>query len=472
VKEAPRSFHFLGICGTAMGSVAAALQERGFKVTGSDENVYPPMSIFLEKKGIALKEGYRAENIPADADVVVIGNAIKRGNSEVEVVLSRKLRYLSLPEVLQNYFLRGRHNLVVTGTHGKTTTTALLAWIMEKAGRKPGYLIGGLPKNLGQGARLNDSKYFVIEGDEYDSAFFDKRSKFLHYLPELLIVNNIEFDHADIFNDLDEIKLSFRRLLNIVPQNGMVLVNGDDPRCVEVARDCLAQMIEVGFSKNCAQRILDVTYSAGGSRFKLGEGTFEIPLIGEFNVRNAAMAAIAARFYDVSKTKIDNAFKSFSGIARRQEVRGEARGVKVIDDFGHHPTAIAHTLQALRHRYRGHRLWAVFEPRSNTTRRAVFQQQLPDALKLADGVFIAQVAKLEQIPEEERLNPEAVVNAIAKAGPPAFYEQNADAIVDRIVPMLRPKDIVAVFSNGGFDNIHEKLLERLKELQPLRSYKG
>ena len=455
-----------------MGSVAAALQERGFKVTGSDENVYPPMSIFLEKKGIALKEGYRAENIPADADVIVIGNAIKRGNSEVEVVLSRKLLYLSLPEVLKNYFLRGRHNLVVTGTHGKTTTTALLAWIMEKAGRKPGYLIGGLPKNLGQGARLNDSKYFVIEGDEYDSAFFDKRSKFMHYLPELLIVNNIEFDHADIFNDLDEIKLSFRRLLNIVPQNGMVLVNGDDPSCVEVARDCLAQMIEVGFSKNCAQRIRDVTYSAGGSRFKLGEGTFEIPLIGEFNVRNAAMAAIAARFYDVSKTKIDNAFKSFSGIARRQEVRGEARGVKVIDDFGHHPTAIAHTLQALRHRYRGHRLWAVFEPRSNTTRRAVFQQQLPDALKLADGVFIAQVAKLEQIPEEERLNPEAVVAAIAKAGPPAFYEQNADAIVDRIVPMLRPKDIVAVFSNGGFDNIHEKLLERLKELQPLRSYKG
>ena len=455
-----------------MGSVAAALQERGFKVTGSDENVYPPMSIFLEKKGIALKEGYRVENIPADADVVVIGNAIKRGNSEVEVVLSRKLLYLSLPEVLKNYFLRGRHNLVVTGTHGKTTTTALLAWIMEKAGRKPGYLIGGLPKNLGQGARLNDSKYFVIEGDEYDSAFFDKRSKFMHYLPELLIVNNIEFDHADIFNDLDEIKLSFRRLLNIVPQNGMVLVNGDDPSCVEVARDCLAQMIEVGFSKNCAQRIRDVAYSAGGSRFKLGEGTFEIPLIGEFNVRNAAMAAIAARFYDVSKTKIDNAFKSFSGIARRQEVRGEARGVKVIDDFGHHPTAIAHTLQALRHRYRGHRLWAVFEPRSNTTRRAVFQQQLPDALKLADGVFIAQVAKLEQIPEEERLNPQAVVDAIVKAGSPAFYEQNADAIVDRIGPMLRPKDIVAVFSNGGFDSIHEKLLERLKELQPLRSYKG
>jgi UDP-N-acetylmuramate: L-alanyl-gamma-D-glutamyl-meso-diaminopimelate ligase len=445
-----------------MGSVAAALCERGFKVTGSDENVYPPISIFLRKKGIALKEGYRAENIPADADVVVIGNAIKRGNPEVEAVLSRKLLYLSLPEVLKNYFLRGRHNLVVTGTHGKTTTTALLAWIMEKAGRKPGYFIGGLPTNFGQGARLNDSKYFVIEGDEYDTAFFDKRSKFIHYLPELVIVNNIEFDHADIFNNLDEIKLSFRRLLNIVPQNGMVVLNGDDANCVDVAKDCLAQMIEVGFSKNCAQRIRDVAYSSSGSRFKLGEEIFEIPLIGEFNVRNAAMAATAARFYDVAKTKIDNAFKSFSGIARRQEVRGEARGVKVIDDFGHHPTAIAHTLQALRHRYPGHRIWAVFEPRSNTTRRAVFQQRLSEALKAADGVFISQVAKLEQIPENERLNPEALVNAIAESGHPAFYEENADAIVNRIVPMLRAQDIVAVFSNGGFDRIHEKLLEKLK----------
>ncbi len=242
-----------------MGAVAVALHERGFKVTGSDENVYPPMSSFLENKGIELMEGYRAENIPADADVVVIGNAMTRGNPEVEAVLNRKLLYLSLPEVLKNFFLRGRHNLVVTGTHGKTTTTALLSWIMEKAGREPGYLIGGIPKNFGEGARLNDSKYFVLEGDEYDTAFFDKRSKFVHYLPELVIVNNVEFDHADIFNNLDEIKLSFRRLLNIVPQNGMVVVNGDDPNAVEVAKDCLAQMVEVGFSKNCAQRIRDVS---------------------------------------------------------------------------------------------------------------------------------------------------------------------------------------------------------------------
>src|ERR1700726_291668 len=384
-KAAPQKFHFIGICGTAMGSVAAALQERGFKVSGSDESVYPPMSIFLEEQGIKLHQGYRPENIPADADVVVIGNAMKRGNPEVEAVLNRKLFYLSLPEVLKNYFLRGKHNLVVTGTHGKTTTTALLAWLMEKGGQKPGYLIGGIPKNFGHGARLNDSKYFVIEGDEYDTAFFDKRSKFVHYLPELVIVNNIEFDHADIFNNIDEIKLSFKRLLNIVPENGMVVLNGDDHNCVEVARDCLAQMIEVGFSENCAQRIRDAAYSSAGSRFKLGDDSFEISLIGEFNVRNAALAATAARFYDVPSAKIRAALKSFSGIARRQEVRGEARGVKVIDDFGHHPTAIAQTLQALRHRYQGQRVWAIFEPRSNTTRRAIFQKELPAALKQAHG---------------------------------------------------------------------------------------
>jgi UDP-N-acetylmuramate: L-alanyl-gamma-D-glutamyl-meso-diaminopimelate ligase len=333
---------------------------------------------------------------------------------------------------------------------------------MEKAGRKPGYLIGGIPKNLGQGARLNDSKYFVIEGDEYDSAFFDKRSKFVHYLPELVIVNNIEFDHADIFKNIDEIKLSFRRLLNIVPQNGMILLNGDDQNCVEVAKDCLAQMVEVGFSKNCAQRIRDVAYSPDGSRFQLGDDVYEIPLVGEFNVRNAAMAAAAARFYDVPKAKIDNALKSFAGIARRQEVRGEARGVKVIDDFGHHPTAIGQTLQALRQRYQGQRVWAIFEPRSNTTRRAIFQKELPEALKHADGVFIAQVARLDQIPEAERLHPDEMVKEIAENGRPAFYEKNADAIVDRIVPLLKEKDVVVVFSNGGFDNIHEKLLTRLK----------
>ncbi|MGH7936975.1 MAG: UDP-N-acetylmuramate:L-alanyl-gamma-D-glutamyl-meso-diaminopimelate ligase, partial [Chthoniobacterales bacterium] len=458
----PQHFHFLGICGTAMGAVAAALRDRGCTVTGSDERVYPPMSDFLRAKGIALSEPYRAENLPDDAEIVVVGNAIKRGNPEVEAVLNRKLYYLSLPEVLKEFFLRGRHNLVVSGTHGKTTTTALLAWILTVAEMEPGYVIGGLPRNLGQGALFNDSKYFVIEGDEYDSAFFDKRSKFIHYLPELLIVNNLEFDHADIFPDLAAVKLSFRRLLNIVPQNGMVLLNGDDANCVEVARDCLAPILEVGFSENCAERIREVSYTPNGSHFTLGETPYQLPLIGEFNVRNAAMAAAAARFYGVAPEIIQTALTSFEGIARRQEVRGEARGVIVIDDFGHHPTAIRETLTALRYRYPGHRLWAIFEPRSNTTRRAVFQQELPEALQLADGVFIAEIAALEQIPVEERLHPEAVVKAIADAGRVAFYERDAAAIVEKILPLLQPNDVVTIFSNGGFDGIHERLLAQLR----------
>ena len=446
-----------------MGSVAAALRDRGWSVSGSDEKVYPPMSDFLRSKGITLSEPYAAENLPNDLDaVVVVGNAIKRGNPEVEAVLNRKMYYLSLPEVLKEFFLRGRHNLVVTGTHGKTTTTTLLSWILTVAELEPSYMIGGLPRNLGQGALFNDSRYFVIEGDEYDSAFFDKRSKFIHYLPELLVINNIEFDHADIFPDLDAIKLSFRRLINIVPQNGMILLNGDDPNCVEVARDCLAPLVEVGFSENCAERIRYVVYSPAGSRFSLGEAVFDTPLVGEFNVRNAAMAAVAARFYGVTPEVIQTALTSFEGVARRQEVRGCERGVTVIDDFGHHPTAIRETLTALRRRFPGQRLWANFEPRSNTTRRAVFQEQLPEALELADGVFISQVAALEQIAPEERLDPEAVVVAIETAGRPAFYEPNAVAIVERVVPLLEPNDVVVIFSNGGFDGIHEKLLAALR----------
>lgn len=444
-----------------MGSVAAAMAERGFSVTGSDENIYPPMSTFLEQRKISLSSGYRAGNIPARTDVVVVGNAMKRGNPEVEAVLNRKLFYLSLPEVLKNYFLRGRHNLVVTGTHGKTTTTALLAWILTSAGHNPSYVVGGIPANLGKGAHFTNSKFFVIEGDEYDSAFFDKRSKFIHYLPELVIVNNIEFDHADIFQNLEAIKTSFRHLLRIVPQNGMVILNGDDPNCREIASECLAQIVEVGLGIHCAARIDELSHSTAGSGFKLAGDEFEIPLIGEFNVRNAAMAISAAKFYGVATAVIREALCQFSGIARRQELRGEVRGVKVIDDFGHHPTALAQTLTALRHRYPNQRLWAIFEPRSNTTRRAVFQHELPNALKLADGVFISEVAKLEQIPENERLDAENVVEAIVQAGRPAFYERDADAIVDKLVPLLKERDVVVVFSNGGFDDIHSKLLRRL-----------
>jgi UDP-N-acetylmuramate: L-alanyl-gamma-D-glutamyl-meso-diaminopimelate ligase len=452
--------HFLGICGTAMGAVAAAMRDSGFVVTGQDDNVYPPMSTFLREKGVVITQGYRPEDIPA-ADLIVVGNAMTRGNTAVESVLNRKLYYLSLPETLKQFFLRGRHNLVVTGTHGKTTATSLLAWIFQSAGLEPSYLIGGIPANLGQGACLRDSKYFIIEGDEYDTAFFDKRSKFLHYLPELVIVNNIEFDHADIYRDLEEIKTSFRRLLNIVPNEGMVLLNADDPNCVEVARQCPAPIVEVGFSENAGNQIRNAHQNRGISRFELFNVVFEVPLLGNFNIHNAAMAASAAHFYGVPVAEIQKALAGFRGIKRRQEVRGEVRGITIIDDFGHHPTAIRETLAGLRDRYPKSRLWAIFEPRSNTTRRAVFQHELPKSFAQADGVFLSRIARIEQIPEGERLNPERVVADIVAAGKPAFYEPTADDIIERLKPLARAGDVVVVFSNGGFDGIHQKLLERL-----------
>jgi len=460
-----QNIHFMGICGTAMGSVAAALRERGYTITGSDENVYPPMSTFLESKGITLASGYRPENIPAEAELIVIGNAIKRGNPEVEAVLNRKLYYLSLPETLKEFFLRGRHNIVITGTHGKTTTTSLTTWILESAGLEPSYLIGGIPRNLGQGARFRDSSHVVLEGDEYDTAFFDKRSKFVHYMPELVVINNIEFDHADIFNNLDEIKLSFRRMLNIVPGNGRVLVNADDANALDAASTCPAPVETVGFAENAIHRIRDVRYSPEGSTFILdnteGATEYHLPMVGEYNVRNAAMAITAARFYGVATSAIQKAVATFLGIARRQEVRGETRGIRIIDDFGHHPTAIAQALAGLRHQYPGARLWAIFEPRSNTTRRAVFQQTLPAAFEKADGVLFSQVARLEQIPAAERLNPEKVIADIAATGKPAFYEPDVAGIINRLRPLVKEGDVVVVFSNGGFDGIHNRLLTEL-----------
>src|SRR5258708_29112466 len=327
-----RHIHFIGICGTAMGGVAAAMREQGYTVTGSDAAVYPPMSTFLESKGIKLSEGYRPENLPANADLIVVGNAISRGNPAIEALLNRKLYYLSLPETLKQFFLRGRHNLVVTGTHGKTTATSLLAWILKSAGMNPAYMIGGIARNLGQGASLHDAKHVVLEGDEYDTAFFDKRSKFLHYLPELVIVNNIEFDHADIFDDLDAIKLSFRRMLTIVPQNGMVLINGADTNGIGVAEHSLAHHVDVGFSPNASRHIRDVAYDPHGSAFTLLDTRFTLQLVGEFNVRNAAMAISAAHFYGVPLPVIAKAVASFEGVKRLQEVRGEVRGITIIDD--------------------------------------------------------------------------------------------------------------------------------------------
>jgi UDP-N-acetylmuramate: L-alanyl-gamma-D-glutamyl-meso-diaminopimelate ligase len=456
-------FHFTGICGTAMGAVAAAMKQRGFTVTGSDANVYPPMSDFLRSQGITLTEGYHEDHIPADADVVVIGNAISRGNPEAEAALDRKLLYYSLPEVMKEYFLRGKHNLVVSGTHGKTTTSSMLAWLLQQAGRDPGFMIGGIPRNLGRGALFTDSEFNVIEGDEYDTAFFDKRSKFLHYLPECVIINNIEFDHADIYASLDEIKLSFRRLLNIVPRNGMAFINGDDPSCLDAASTAPCPVTRVGISASCTSRIGDIHYETHRSSFTLGGVPYSVRMTGEFNVRNAAMAAAAAAFAGLSSDEIRAGLETFDGVARRQELRGEANGIKVIDDFAHHPTAIRLAVQGLRQAHPDSRLWILFEPRSNTTRRAVFQTELAEALALADFAVVAAMQDLHKLPENDRLDPLRLSTDIDRLGGRAAYLPDVESIVSHVISTALPGDVVAVLSNGGFGDIHQKLLAALQD---------
>jgi len=454
-------FHFTGICGTAMGAVAAAMKQRGFTVTGSDANVYPPMSDFLRGQGITITEGYKEENIPSDTDVVIIGNAISRGNPEAEAALDRKLLYHSLPEVMKEFFLRGKRNFVVSGTHGKTTTSSMLTWVFKNAGRDPGYMIGGLPKNLGCGAFFTDSDINVLEGDEYDTAFFDKRSKFLHYLPECVVVNNIEFDHADIYNSLDEIKLTFRRLLNIVPRGGRAFVNGDEKNCLDVSDKAPCPVTSVGFGEGCGLRIENLNYETDRSSFTLGGIPYSIRMTGEFNVRNAAMAAAAATFAGLTADEIRDGLESFDGVARRQELKGEVNGIKVIDDFAHHPTAIRLAVQSLRQRHPESRLWILFEPRSNTTRRAVFQTELAESLALADFAVVAALTDIHKIPENDRLNPDKLSSDIASLGGKAWYLADVDAIVAKVSELAEPGDIIAVLSNGGFGGIHQKLLAAL-----------
>jgi len=454
-------FHFTGICGTAMGAVAAAMKRRGFTVTGSDTNVYPPMSDFLRGEGIEIFEGYAEKNIPPDTDVVVIGNAISRGNPEAEATLDRKLLYSSLPEVMKDHFLRGKRNFVVSGTHGKTTTSSMLAWLFTHAGRDPGFMIGGLPKNLGCGARFPDTDFNVLEGDEYDTAFFDKRSKFLHYLPECVVVNNIEFDHADIYNNIEEIKLSFKRLLNIVPRNGMAYVNGDEKHCLDVAANAPCPVTSVGFGENNSLRITGVKYDESSSSFSLDGEDYSVPMTGEFNVRNAAMAVAAATFGGLSPKEIREGFLTFEGVARRQELKGEKNGIKVIDDFAHHPTAIRLAVQSIRQKYPHSRLWVLFEPRSNTTRRAIFQKELAEALALADFAIVAAIPDLHKIPENDRLDPVKLSADIAAGGGKGFYLADNAAIIAQVKKDAKPGDVVAVLSNGGFGGIHKQLLEEL-----------
>ena len=458
--ENARSIHFVGICGTAMASVAAALKERGIAVSGSDQGIYPPMSTFLEERGIAAKP-FGEANLAHKPDLVVIGNAISRGNPEAEFALGQKLNYCSLPELLKHQFLRGKRSLVVSGTHGKTTTASLLAWLLEHNGLNPSFLIGGIPNNLGQGARFTDSDWFVIEGDEYDTAFFDKRSKFVHYLPEAVVINNLEFDHADIFGSLAEIQTSFQRLINIVPRNGLLLANGDDANLEPLLGIDHCPVRRFGLGGDCDDLASGLAYNESGSEFRLGDTTFCIPMVGELNIRNALAALLLARYAGLNDVQIQSGLDTFEGIRRRMEIRGEAGGVTVIDDFAHHPTAIRETLKALGQRYPGRRVWAIFEPRSNTTRRSHFQAELAEALRLAKRVVVAGIARLEQIPTEERLDPARLMEDIRTTDTEADYIPTADEIVEHVVGQAKEGDILCVLSNGGFGEIHQKLLDAL-----------
>ena len=457
-----KSVHFIGICGTAMASVAVELQERGVCVTGSDADSYPPMSTFLEEHGVQIQGRFCKENLATAPDLVVIGNAISRGNPEAEAVLERKMHYCALPELLKEAFIRGRRSIVVTGTHGKTTVTSLLAWVFECSDLDPSFFIGGIPNNFSKGARFTDSEWFIAEGDEYDTAFFDKRGKFMHYLPEIAIINNLEFDHADIFQDLGQIQTSFRHFINLIPRNGLLAVNGDETELAPLLKVDHCPLARFGMSGANDVRAVNLQFSVEGSKFTIGETEFSIPMCGELNVRNALAVVTVARHCGLNDSQIQNAFDTFEGIKRRMEVRGEVAGIIIVDDFAHHPTAIQETLKALRMKYPSRRLWAIFEPRSNTTRRAVFQEELGKAFNNADRVVISAVAKLEQIPRLERLDPLKLMDALQTSGVKGVYLSDVQAIVEHLKTHAQKGDVICVLSNGGFGRVHEELLEALK----------
>ena len=461
-------YHLIGICGTAMASLAGMLQARGHRVTGSDENVYPPMDKMLESLGIRIMRGYNAVNLTPAPDCVVVGNAIPRGNAEVEETLRRRVLYRSLPEVLKTEFIRGRRSLVVAGTHGKTTTTSLAAWVIDQAGLDPTFLIGGVVQNFGVSFRVTGSDHFIIEGDEYDTAYFDKGPKFMHYLPEIAIVNNIEFDHADIYKDLDAVKLAFRRLMNLVPGSGKLIVGWDSPHVREVVASfgekLFTQLETFGTCDDAKWQARDIRFAEGMTHFKVfchGKKwqDFQTPLIGDFNVRNCLATIVAADAWGAERQTIADALKSFKSVRRRCEVRGEVNGVTVIDDFAHHPTAVRETLAALRTKYPDQRLIAVFEPRSRTSCHATFQDAYIDAFASADYVIVSRVYDAQRAAEMGGvLDIEKLIADIAAAEKPAFAITEVDEIVEKLKKEVYSGDVVAIMSNGAFGRIHEKLL--------------
>jgi UDP-N-acetylmuramate: L-alanyl-gamma-D-glutamyl-meso-diaminopimelate ligase len=461
--------HLSAIAGTAMASLAGLLRERGYDVSGSDQDIYPPMSTQLEQLGIPVRSPYAEGNVPEDADVVVVGNALSRGNPEVEAVLDRKQRMSSLPAMLAEEFIRGRTSLVVAGTHGKTTTTSLLAHILNTAGKDPSFLIGGVPRDFERSYRLGKGGYFVVEGDEYDSAFFDKRPKFLHYLPDIAIIGNIEYDHADIYPDLAAVQRAFVHLMNIVPRRGLIVAGLETPALRELLPRAHSPVETFGLSEGADWRAVNVSVSAsGGWGFTLIRGgkdlgAFTLGLGGEHNLRNALAATAVASAIGIPLDTARRAVASFAGVKRRLEVRGSARGVTVFDDFAHHPTAVRETLRALRASAPAGpgRLVAVFEPRSYTSRTRVFQEEFARAFQDADRIVVSSAHMPGKVPESQRISEKELVRAIAELGRDARFVASVDDIVRQLAGDLQEGDRVVVLSNGGFGGIHEKLLVAL-----------
>jgi len=476
-----KHIHLIGICGTAMASLAGMLKQRGFRVTGSDAAAYPPMSDFLRELGIPVAQGFDARNVDPQngeprPDLVVVGNAMSRGNVELEHLLDQRIPFCSMPQLLHDEFLPGQEVLVVAGTHGKTTTTSMLAWIFHTAGLQPSFLIGGIAENFGSSFHLGQGKHFILEGDEYDTAFFDKGPKFLHYFPDAVILTSVEFDHADIYKDLEAVETAFKRLVNLIPRRGRIVAfdgaAGDAvespslERCVSKA---FCPVERYGAGAHSGWRVTNLKLEPGRTSWSvLHDGRawadFEFTLAGEYNVWNATAAAALASACGIAKDEIAAALKTFKSVKRRLEVKAEIGGITIIDDFAHHPTAIAGTLKALRARYPGRRLWAILEPRSNTLRRRVLQSDLARSLALADEVVVASVFRSEAVPENERLELPALAAEMERSGRRVRLVADADAIVQTLAREMRSGDVVAILSNGGFGGIYEKLPARLRVL--------
>ena len=463
-----RHIHLIAICGVGMSALAGMLQARGFRVTGSDQHVYPPMSTQLSALGIDLRQGFSAAHLADHPDLIVVGNAVSRSNPEVQAMLELGLPFLSFPQALAEFFLVDCHPIVIVGTHGKTTTASLMAWVLESAGLAPSYMIGGIPHNFGTNYQLGKGAFFVVEGDEYDTAFFDKGPKFLHYRPRTAILTSVEFDHADIYRDLDHVKEAFRRFVHILPADGYLAAGVEFPHVVDLLTSVPCQWEGYGFAAQAHWRAAQVDVNEEATRFLVQHqqrslGTMSSALVGQHNIQNALGVIAVASHLGLSFDAIRAGLQSFAGVKRRQEIRGVVRQITVIDDFAHHPTAIKETLAALRARYHGRRLWAIFEPRSATSRRATFQREFIGAFAEADRVIISALFNPDSVPLDVRLSPERLADEIAcHCGKDAVYLPEVDAIVEHVATGAHAGDVVVIMSNGGFGGIHEKLLEALR----------